>query len=71
MLCERDVFDKCKDCGRKWLVTVDTPDDDTLFFCFETEAGARTARNLMENHTMYEGYAILPHTCIMFKPKGV
>lgn len=69
MRCNREPFDQCPECARRFIVEADRPDGDMEFFCFETEAEARVAFDQIERTNEYEGLRFEPKSAILLHPK--
>ena len=70
MSCVSDVFERCKDCSRKWVVMADAKFSCvTEYFCFYSEELARECFNEIEKNGFYDNIAFKPRTAILLAPK--
>ena len=69
MRCDKDPFDQCADCEKKWLVQPDTLEGQMEFFCFDTEAEARACYEHIEKYNEYDGTQFKPKTAVLLAPK--
>lgn len=70
MRCLSDVFERCKDCSRKWVVMADDKFSGvTEYFCFYSEESARKCFDEIEKHGFYDNITFKPHTGILLAPK--
>ena len=67
-LCDR-VYDLCPECPKRCILWIETPDDDSVSFCYSDINEARHECKIAEHATVFHGVDIVPHTVILMIPK--
>ena len=68
-VCKCDPFDKCPDCEKRYLMTVETATrDNDHFYCYDTREEMDEAYNQVEKTNEYMGTKYAPCTAIRFCP---